>query len=161
MHWARPSALAPRESGPTLLTIPALGLRSRPIAVGSQTDGALDLAPGARSISWWAQGAGAGEATGTLLLAGHVTWDGRRGTMYELDDIPVGARLSIRRADGRRVAYRVVDVRRIHRTSLAKLGIDAGRRTHRLLLVTCGGPYDPETHSYRDNIVVTAHPVTA
>ena len=29
----------------------------------------------------------------------------------------------------------------------------------RLVLVTCGGPYDPDARSYRDNVVVVAEPV--
>ena len=35
------------------------------------------------------------------------------------------------------------------------------RRRHRLLLVTCGGPYDQEQGRYRDNRIVEAVPVTS
>jgi hypothetical protein len=38
-------------------------------------------------------------------------------------------------------------------------GIYSRNGSPRLVLVTCGGPFDVSTGHYRDNIVVTASPV--
>jgi hypothetical protein len=32
---------------------------------------------------------------------------------------------------------------------------------HRLVMITCGGPFDRHTHRYRDNVVIVATPVKA
>ena len=62
-------------------------------------------------------------------------------------------------ASGQR--YRVVSVEKVTKASLAR-GTDLFDQAvpHRLVMITCGGPFDLRTHRYRDNVVVTAEPVT-
>ena len=59
------------------------------------------------------------------------------------------------RLDGRR--YRVTSVRRVRKQGLPS-SIYSRSGPARLVLVTCGGPFDTKTGHYRDNVVVTAVP---
>jgi len=60
--------------------------------------------------------------------------------------------------DGRTRRYRVVSVRMMRKEALPT-DIYSRRGRARLVLVTCGGPFDSSSRHYRDNIVVTAVPV--
>ncbi len=70
----------------------------------------------------------------------------RRGTVVE-----------ITAADGKTFRYRVTSTRRMLK---ADLPLDVWSQTGpaRLVLVTCGGPFDSTIGRYRDNIVITAVP---
>ena len=48
--------------------------------------------------------------------------------------------------------------RRVPKMSLDQLGLFARAGAPRLVLVTCGGAFDPARHSYEDNVVVQARP---
>ena len=54
-------------------------------------------------------------------------------------------------------AYRVVSVRAYPKSELPA-DVYSVRGPPRLVLVTCGGPFDRAARHYRDNIVVTAVP---
>ena len=56
-------------------------------------------------------------------------------------------------------AYRVVDVRRIAKTRVPLGEVFRRSGQERVVLITCGGRYDRDT-GYRDNVLVTAEPVS-
>ncbi len=60
-------------------------------------------------------------------------------------------------AGARTLRYRVTSMRRMAKKSLPT-GIYTRTGAARLVLVTCGGPFDARAGHYRDNIVVTAVP---
>jgi hypothetical protein len=60
-------------------------------------------------------------------------------------------------ARGRTFTYRIASVHRYRRTALPTSVYSRSGRA-RLVLVTCGGPFDAVAGHYRDNIVVTALP---
>jgi hypothetical protein len=93
-----------------------------------------------------------------VIVAGHV--DSRLagiGMMAVLPQLTVGEPVLLRGADGRAVRYRVVARREFGK---AALPADTFARTGspRLVLITCGGRFDPTVGSYEDNIVVYADP---
>jgi hypothetical protein len=61
-------------------------------------------------------------------------------------------------AGGGTATYRVVSVRSYPKTALPT-NVWSLRGPRRLVLVTCGGPFDEAAGHYRDNIVLTAVPV--
>lgn len=158
----RSTRLGAQGSGalaPTAVSIPRLQVHARTTATGlAADDRSLDLPPSAGAVVWWAYGATPGAAAGTVLLAGHVSWDGRVGVLSGLGRLRVGDQITVQRQDGRRVRYDVTGRRRVPKMSLAQLGLFAQGGAPRLVLVTCGGAFDRARHSYEDNVVVQASP---
>ncbi|SCE91639.1 Sortase family protein [Micromonospora carbonacea] len=61
--------------------------------------------------------------------------------------------------DGTTREYRVVAREEYAKTKVPLDRYFARDGSPRLTLITCGGPFDPQTRRYRDTIVVTAVPV--
>lgn len=145
---------------PTAVTIPRLHLRAPTTAAGVGPDNrSLNLPRSARAVVWWAYGATPGAASGTVLLAGHVSWNGRVGVLADLRLLRLGDQVTVARGDGSVVRYQVTGRKRVPKRSLDELGVFATGGSPRLVLVTCGGRYDAARHSYEDNVVVQARPV--
>lgn len=105
-----------------------------------------------------AHGATPGSATGAILLAGHV--DSARsgaGAFYGLEGARAGDSVSVTSSDGKTRRYSVTSMRRVRKGALPA-GIFSRSGPRRLVLVTCGGPFDAARGVYRDNIIVTARP---
>jgi LPXTG-site transpeptidase (sortase) family protein len=112
-----------------------------------------------RRLGWWRDGAAPGDRRGTTLIAGHVDSATQgNGTFKRLVASRVGTRVRVTTGDGKVRTYRVTSVRRILKAALPA-GIFTQRGKRRLVLVTCGGPFDAAIGHYRDNIVVVAVPV--
>jgi hypothetical protein len=147
-------------NAPADVTIPRLHVHAATSATGVAPDNrSLALPPSARTVVWWAYGARPGDPDGTVLLAGHVSWNGRVGALGALGALHVGDQVTVQRKDGQRVRYAVTGRRNVPKMSLDQLGLFATGGTPRLVLVTCGGRYDASRHSYEDNVVVQARPV--
>jgi hypothetical protein len=123
-------------------------------------DGVLDIPSNPDRVGWWTGGAEAGDPYGSIVLAGHVdTASFGLGVMSELLKMQAGQDLKL--ADGvHGQVYQVVSVQQIPKVKLAA-GTDLFDQEvkHRLVMITCGGPFNPRTHRYRDNVVIVANPV--
>ncbi|HST85334.1 MAG TPA: class F sortase [Kineosporiaceae bacterium] len=144
---------------PTSIRLPSG--RLAPIQPASvHPDGVLDVPQNPDRIGWWTGGAQAGEPFGGIVLAGHVDSAGYGiGVLAEMINMRPGQNLKL--ADGTHgQIYRVATVRKLSKARLAA-GTDLfdQRGKHRLVMITCGGPFDPETHRYRDNVVIVANPL--
>ena len=109
-------------------------------------------------MGWWRDGAAPGSPRGTVLLAGHVD-SARRGAgaFYALKGARRGDTIAVRSGDGSTRSYRVTSLRRVRKAALpTSIFTRSGPR--RLVLVTCGGPFETRTKRYRDNVIVTAVP---
>jgi sortase (surface protein transpeptidase) len=159
-HSTELGAQGANGAAPRRVSIPRLHVRARPVPAGLAPDNrSLDLLPSATTVVWWAYGATPGASSGTVLLAGHISWAGRLGTLNRIGTLRVGDRVTLTRQDGRTVHYAVTGRRRVPKAALGDLGLFATSGAPRLVLVTCGGPYDASRHSYADNVVVQARPV--
>lgn len=122
-------------------------------------DGVLDVPQDPDRVGWWTGGAQAGEPYGSIVLAGHVdSADFGVGVLAEMIDMRPGQDLKV--ADGTHgQVYRVETIGKVSKAKLAA-GTDLfdQRVKHRLVMITCGGPFDRRTHRYRDNIVMVANP---
>ena len=58
--------------------------------------------------------------------------------------------------DGKVRSFEVVARKRYEKTAIPLQEYFARDGAVRLTLITCGGPFDPKTRHYRDNVVVTA-----
>jgi LPXTG-site transpeptidase (sortase) family protein len=107
---------------------------------------------------WWADGAQPGDKSGAVLIAGHV--DSARagaGAFFRVKDARGGEKITLATAGGRTFTYKVVSVRSYLKADLPT-SVWSRKGAPRLVLVTCGGPFDTKTRHYRDNIVLTAVP---
>jgi hypothetical protein len=145
---------------PTRIRSAALGIDAPVATVGIDlAKGELDVPADIRRTGWWRDGAAPGASAGAVLIAGHV--DSARsgpGAFIRLRDAASGDRVQVVASDGRTRTYRVTSVRRMPKEALPT-DIYSIRGRARLVLVTCGGAFDPAAGHYKDNIVVTAVPV--
>jgi hypothetical protein len=145
-----PAAAARRAAAPARVRLARLGISAPVSAVGIDTkSGALGIPANIRRVGWWRDGAAPGDARGTVLIAGHVdSATAGAGAFYALKSARRG---DVIRLDARR--YRVTSVRRVRKQALPA-NVYSRTGPARLVLVTCGGPFDG--HHYRDNVIVTA-----
>ncbi len=148
------------KATPVRVRVPSLRIDAPVSPVGVDVKGGvLGVSSSIHRTGWWRDGAAAGASSGVLLVAGHVdSAKAGAGVFFRLHTAKPGARVEIRTAGGRTLAYRVVSVRRYPKARLP-IGVWSTRGAPKLVLVTCGGPFDKKSGHYRDNVVVTAVPL--
>lgn len=147
---------------PATLTLASRGAAAATTAVetiDTSPTGELTLPRDAGDVGWWQSGALAGDAFGSVVLAGHI--DSREtglGFFARLLTVRPGDEVVLE-GSGYQQRYRVVATRDVPKASLAtSTDTFSPSVPGRLVLLTCTGPFDPVTH-YPDNLVVTAEPV--
>ncbi len=156
-----PATLGPvRADPPVALSLPDLGVSADVVPVGVRDDGAMEIPRDGATVGWYRWGPEPGAATGSAVLSGHVSTraDGP-GALQRLAEVSPGDLLEVTTAAGEALSYRVVGVETITKSVLPVDRIFARDVPHRLTVITCGGPFQPELGSYRDNVVVVAEPV--
>ena len=98
------------------------------------------------------------EPTGSAVLAAHVDYDGRRGAFFRLRELSVGAEVRVDLDDGSALTFVVRSLDQVAKDQLDPR-LFARDGAPRLALITCGGSFDRDERSYRDNIVAIAEPV--
>jgi hypothetical protein len=154
-----PAAASVATARPTRVRLAARGIDAPVYPVDVDTrSGALATPTDIDRVGWWRDGAAPGSATGAILLAGHVDSAKRgAGAFYTLKNARRGDTVTVTSDDGKVRQYRVTTMQRMPKAALpTNIYSRTGRR--RLVLVTCGGPFDRAAGHYRDNIVVTALP---
>jgi sortase (surface protein transpeptidase) len=157
-HSAKPSDVLAVGPAPRSIRIDAIGVDAvvAPAGVRPGTN-ELDLPTDGAAVVWFQGGSRPGEA-GSAVLAGHVDWDGEPAVFYDLVELPLGATITVTASDGAARSF-VVTGRRSH--PKGQLSPDLYRRNGSpvLTLITCGGSFDDDARSYRENVVVEAVPV--
>jgi hypothetical protein len=155
------SLAAPATIPPARLVIPDLGIDATVDAVGVQPDGAMVIPASPTSVGWYRYGSAPADPAGNTVIAGHVaTREDGPGALARLVEAQPGMRVEVADPDGTVHAYEVAGREAIVKEALPVDEIFAREGRPLLVLVTCGGEYIPELRSHRDNIVVTAVPVT-
>jgi hypothetical protein len=132
--------------------------RFKPVGVDDET-GEFAVPPSVDQIGWYRFGPGLDSATGSIVIAGHVDGaDQGRGAFFRLHELSPGDVVEVVGTDG--VVRRfVVEEREVWQKEVIPLAEYFDRSGPvRLTLITCGGPFDEPTRTYRDNVVVTAVP---
>ncbi|WP_131103222.1 class F sortase [Ornithinimicrobium sufpigmenti] len=152
----------PAPSPPVGLQIPAVDIAVDVVPVGVDDDGQMEIPESGFDVGWYRYGAAPGQDEGSAVLASHVdTLAEGKGVLARLTDLRAGDLVSVTLEDGSVLDYRVTG-----RRTVPKAELDVGTLFDRsgpeqLRLVTCGGPWQPQRSSYRDNVIVTAEPVPA
>jgi Sortase domain len=143
---------------PVRLQIPALGVNAAVVPVGVGTHGQLAIPADPSAVGWWAGGAGPGQAAGAVVVAGHIDSAVRGpGALLRLPGARPGDTVTLRAA-GHLYRYVVRAVRAYPKAGLPATVVFGQRVTPRLVIVSCGGPFDAATGHYLDNIVAYALP---
>ena len=144
------------------------------------TSGALFVPPDPRVLSWASQDAAPGSSHGTAIVTGHVNYviggnlvHGGLSDLAEYGTNNIGQTFTVVLADQRKLTYQITaaaeyskdqlstrpELRKILYDQESAFGHQGASRSGRLLLVSCGGPFDNATGNYQDNIFLYALPV--
>jgi hypothetical protein len=139
-------------------------------------DGTLFVPDDPTEVAWARDDVAPGSPRGTAILVSHINYvingqtvAGAFADLAEYGQKAVGRHFRVHLADGRTLVYQILFAREYHKEQLAaqpqlrRLLYDQtqafGRGTGRLLLVSCGGPFDPNSGEYEDNVFLYALPV--
>lgn len=142
-------------AAPVGLRIPAIGVDSELVDLGLQADGTLEVPPSGFPAGWYTGAPTPGEL-GPAIIAGHVDWSGQPGVFFELRELAPGDEIIVARQDGSTARFRVTRVERFDKDDFPTDAVYGDLDHAGLRLITCGGSFDDQARSYRDNLVVFA-----
>jgi hypothetical protein len=146
---------------PVRLQIPVIGVSATVVSVGVDADGGLGIPADPSVVGWWAGGGSPGQPSGATVLTGHIdSAVSGPGALFRLQDVRPDATVIVT-AGGHTYRYVVQAIRAYSKTSLPAAALFDQQVTPRLIIVSCGGPFDAATGHYLDNIVAYAVPAPA
>lgn len=149
--------VAPRPR-PVGLQMQSIDVARFPVrAVGLEPDGQMEI-PDETEIGWYQYGATAGQP-GATVLAAHVSWNRTSGPFAQLGRVEPGERIEVTLDDGSIRHYEVTERAVYGKLELPRERLWRTTGDETLVLITCGGDYNPDIRRYRENIVVYAVPV--
>ncbi len=140
---------------PVRVAVPVLGLDEPLIELGVDDDGAAEVPADYDAAGWFAPGGRPG-AVGPTVLMGHVDSTTGPAVFHRLTELAPGDRVDVGLADGGTASYRVTAVDRYPKDVFPTFAVFGATLDDVLRLVTCGGEFDRDAGSYRENLVVTA-----
>ncbi len=154
-----PVQASPNLAPPVRLELPSLGLSAEIVPVAVDGDGALDVPANPDVLGWWSSGARPGQGQGSILIDGHIdsATEGL-GTFVHLRELEPGDPVLTQSASGDVHYYRVTGRRQYAKAALPAGEVFSQDVQERLVLITCGGPFDANAGGYADNVVVFAEP---
>jgi hypothetical protein len=154
------SALGPwlKRSLPVSVAIPAIGVRSKLLHLGINSDGTMQvpsLLTSAGQAAWYKYSATPGQV-GSSVIEGHVdSYDGP-AVFYRLGALRPGDDIDVTLADGVTAIFRVTGVREYRKSNFPAKTIYGATKYAALRLITCGGAFDYVTGHYLGSTVVFA-----
>lgn len=169
--WVKPVAARPAQGGsrsaaalgpasvlPAVLpvgaqsvTIPSLRVSPSAVPV-SAANGTLGVPTDEAQVGWWMP------STSELVIDGHVDMEGAGpGALYEVRNLRPGAQVVVQTANGPE-HWTINGVRTYTKGRLPSELFRYSGASPRLVLITCGGPFDAATHHYADNVVAYGSP---
>jgi hypothetical protein len=155
-----PSASAPASSGfvPQRLLVPSLRIDAPLTATLVDADGALRPPEDPALLAWW-EGVRPGTGAGSVVVAGHLDMRGYgQGPLARIVGLEAGDRATLVGADGAGADYVLRGVTTVAKESLPAADLFGAGGPERLVLVTCGGSYDPDRRSWDSNVVAVLDP---
>ena len=143
---------------PEKLELPSIGVTAAVREVDS-VQGVLQVPDDVSQVGWWEHSAPAGSAVGTTVIDGHIdSAAAGAGALYRLADVSPGDSIVVRTDTGRTVTYRV-QARRVYvKTQGLPADLFSQQGPGRLVVISCGGPFNYSERSYEDNIAIYATP---
>jgi hypothetical protein len=147
-----------RPSQPVSVDIPAIGVHSKLMHLGVNSDGTIQVPPlrtRAGEAAWYKYSATPG-AIGTSVIEGHVDNYQGPAVFFRLGALTPGDRVNVTLADGVTAVFRVTGVRQYAKSRFPAKTIYGAAGFAALHLITCGGAFDHSTGHYLSSTVVFA-----
>ena len=145
---------------PKWIDIRSVGVHAPVVARGLDANGAVDPPPFATpDVVGWYKGGAAPGAAGAAVLVGHVDTSSQPAVFHALRRMTAGEQVRVSRSDGSVANFTVESVDVVPRKRFdpeRAYGVRERGRAE-LRLITCGGAYDRERHTYEANVVVSAY----
>ena len=138
--------------------IPAIGVHSRLLRLGVNSDGTIQVPPlrtRADEAAWYKYSATPGQI-GTSVIEGHVDNYPGPAVFFRLGALRPGDRVDVTLADGITAVFRVTGVRQYAKSRFPAKTIYGATGYAALHLITCGGAFDYATGHYLSSTVVFA-----
>ena len=136
--------------GAESVRIPSLHVTATARPESLDRAGALGVPGDPAEVGWWMP------TTAELVIDGHVDLAGvGPGALFEVRALRPGAAVVVATASG--PEHWRIDGVRAYRKGHVPAGLFRGLRA-RLVIITCGGPFDYATRHYYDNVVAYASP---
>jgi hypothetical protein len=148
---------------PNRIVIPAIHASAPVQNMGELPNRELDIPLNPLVVGWWDGGAHPGAPVGSAVIAGHINYAGVTGAMAHIGYLDPGNKIYVSGQlddKAKTLEFSVTGVRTYRKVALPFAQIFSQTVAGRLVVVTCGGPFDEQTGNYLDNIVVYAVPVT-
>ncbi len=142
---------------PVRLRVPAAGVDTPLEALGRAADKSIAL-PSRPELAGWFDGGPRPGQPGPAVIIGHVDWESGPAVFIRLAELEPGATVLVDRADGSTATFRVTRLQQVAKVAFPTDEVYAPDLAPSLRLITCGGSFDRDTGSYRDNVIVYATP---
>jgi hypothetical protein len=146
------------RSMPVAVDIPAIGVDSRLLHLGLNSDGTIQV-PSVETSSgeaaWYKYSATPGQI-GSSVIEGHVDSYQGPAVFFRLGALRPGDTVNVTLADGVTAVFRVTGVREYLKTRFPAKAIYGATDFAALRLITCGGTFDYATGHYLSSTVVFA-----
>jgi hypothetical protein len=154
----RREVVHPNGIDPERIVIPAIGVDADVIDLGLQDDGSMEVPTDFSQAGWFDRGPRPGRV-GPAVIAGHV--DDRSGpaVFFRLRELAPGDRIEVHGEDGEVVVFEVRETEQHAKDDFPTEKVYSGTPGPELRLITCGGAFDQDVRSYRDNVIVYAERV--
>lgn len=149
--------VAAAKAVPSTLQVADLGIDAPVSQIGVAPDAQLEVPTEAGTVGWYRHGVSPGQP-GSAVLAGHVDYEGRPGVFIRLGQLNPGATITVGYDDGTQRSFTVVARQQYAKAELPTESLFNQTGDPMLVLVTCGGDFDGDARTYRDNVVVYATP---
>lgn len=146
------------RSAPVHLSVPAIGIDSDLLQIGLTTAGQIQTPPLVRdSHAYWLTVSPTPGQLGPATIIGHVDSAAYGpGVFFRLGALRQRDTISVTRADGVVAVFAVERVVEYPKAQFPTFAVYGNTDNAALRLITCGGIFDPNVHSYESNIVAYA-----
>ena len=150
----RPSRAA-STSPPVRVAISAIGLSATVVPVGLDRAGRMKM-PQPSVAGWYRPGTAPG-VPGPAVLVGHVDSQQGPAVFYRLSGVRLGEKVQVVRADGSTSMFTIGKITVVSQTDFPSRAVFARTGRASIRLITCTGPFDTDTGSYADSLIVWGH----
>lgn len=151
------AGIALPASDPVELRIPAIDATSTLVPLGLNADDTVEVPPVETPMQagWYRFGPTPGQL-GPAVILGHVDGGGHDGIFARLHELRPEDEVIVTRRDGRTATFTVTRVAQVPKTEFPAQEVYGNSDAAELRLITCGGSFDAERDSYRDNVIAYA-----
>jgi hypothetical protein len=170
VHAPQPSSAAAGATGssahgpslqrslPVSVDIPAIGVHSKLLHLGINSNGTMQVPPlstRAGEAAWYKYSVAPGQI-GASVIEGHVDNYLGPAVFFRLGALHPGDSIDVTLADGVTAVFRVTGVRQYAKSNFPAKTVYRAAGYAALRLITCGGAFDYSTRNYLSSTVVFA-----